>query len=185
MSPAYIHDKKKKCEKCSKFNTNLCNGSCENNVDSGEYNYYYIMNFLEKNFCKKNNNTYYILVSKHVNCDDMIFVNVKPLGYSFGEAYDIPKVLSIDESITLQLDSLEFILDNHVENSTKKIAEKYIDENKYILYGCLSNEPGEEWKESAHFYNNSWYGYMSINSLEDKFLNKNILTFIKENINKF
>ena len=175
------------CTTCThKEDYDYCDNNCEEFSHSGGWSYNYICEFLYENFEVKDK-TYCILISKHVNCDNMLLVNCKPNGHKFGECFSIPitPVLRNDSlSNRFKAQVLTDYLVSYKENSLKEITTKDIDGVKYILFKCESEEVGEEWKESAHYICDGWFGYMNINDVKDKFYNKKVLDFLLEHFSE-
>ena len=171
------------CRKCSHLKDyDYCNNKCEHYSHASGFDYSYICKFIYENFEVKNK-AYCVLISKHINCDNMILVNCKPIGHSFGECYSIPMTpILLDDSLSneFKANSLLSYVEEYKENSLKEVLTKDIDGVKYIFFTCLSEEEGESWIEGAHYSEDGWYGYMDLNEIEQKFFNKQLFEVIKE-----
>ena len=170
----------------SSFNELLCEG-CKNSMFSEEcekscpqyknyngYNYGYVCEFLYNNFKENEEDIFLVLIGKHENCNNMIFVNCFPKDSKKKNSLSIPIVPTLDESNITPLNNFTLYFDNYKEDSIEYIGKKNINGKKYLYYTCLSDEPGTEWKESCHCVGDGWYGYMNIEEIKNKIFEKEI-----------
>lgn len=168
-----------KCNGCPhEEDYDYCDNKCENYQSSGGYKISYVTDLLYSAFNPKHKN-YFVLIAKHKDCNDKVFVNIKPNGHEFGSAHTIPMIPVLDSSFNFASQELAFIVDEYVEDSLSLMDEKTINGNTYKIYTCLTNESGD-WAEGAHYQEDGWYAFMDISDVKEKLIgDKDFVDYIK------
>lgn len=179
------------CEICPhNEDYDYCDNECLSYMHSGGYNYSYVSKFICESF--KNNisdkNIYYVLAPKHINCNDMLFINYKSSKINNSPITFVSNPAFSEDYANLILKDLIAINYNYVEKSLTKVGEFIDDDNKYIVYTCLTNEPDADedgdWKCIAIPGDNGYYGYTNIETILEKAENKKLANYIVKNVFK-
>lgn len=153
------------CENCPhEEDFDYCNNSCEGYQNSGGFSLSYVMKFLADNFkCDKLHCVY--LISRHIQDSDWIFVDCDPLKKGFGHAQALPvSVCPFEEYVSMIASSMRIFLDGPSKD-LKEVTSESVGNKVIHIFSCVEEldeeYPNTDWKESASYKNDSWYGYMS------------------------
>ena len=160
----------RKCHNCihdANCDYDYCDNHCEDYQHYGGWDYGFVMKFIYDVFPDEDNNMYFVLLGKHADCDDMLFINY--------DNYSLPICPTNNRNAFPILDSMCMCFESPEMDSLKYVGDIKIGNNTYICYSILTTELGKEWKETASNYDDSWWGYCEIEEIKEKTNNKKLL----------